>query len=70
MIYGDSFSVTKKNGNWLKIKIKEDGYIGYIQNKNFSFFIRPTHKVSVLKSKIYKNCNQRKKINEISLVQK
>ncbi len=66
MIYGDSFSVTKKNGNWLKIKIKEDGYIGYIQNKNFSFFIRPTHKVSVLKSKIYKNCNQRKKINEIS----
>ena len=66
MIYGDSFSVTKKNGNWLKIKIKEDGYIGYIQNKNFSFFIRPTHKVSVLKSKIYKNSNQRKKINEIS----
>ena len=66
MIYGDSFSVTKKNGNWLKIKIKEDGYIGYIQNKNFSFFIRPTHKVSVLKSKIYKNFNQRKKINEIS----
>ena len=66
MIYGDSFSVTKKNRNWLKIKIKEDGYIGYIQNKNFSFFIRPTHKVSVLKSKIYKNSNQRKKINEIS----
>ncbi len=66
MIYGDSFSVTKKNGNWLKIKIKEDGYIGYIQNKNFSFFIRPTHKVSVLKSKIYKNSNKRKKINEIS----
>ena len=58
--------MTKKNGNWLKIKIKEDGYIGYIQNKNFSFFIRPTHKVSVLKSKIYKNSNQRKKINEIS----
>ena len=70
MIYGDSFSVTKKNGNWLKIKIKEDGYIGYIQNKNFSFFIRPTHKVSVLKSKIYKNSNQRKKLMKFLLVQK
>jgi cell wall-associated NlpC family hydrolase len=66
MIFGDSFSVIKKDRNWLKIKIKEDGYIGYIKNRNFSFFIKPTHKVSVLKSKIYKNSNKRKKINEIS----
>ena len=38
MIYGDSFSISKKSRKWLKIKIKEDGYKGYVQNKNFSVF--------------------------------
>ena len=38
MIYGDSFSVIKKTKKWLKIKIKEDNYQGYIQNKNFQNF--------------------------------
>ena len=33
MIYGESFSITKKSKKWLKIKIKEDNYVGYIQNK-------------------------------------
>ena len=31
MIYGDSFSISKKSKKWLKIKIKEDGYKGYIK---------------------------------------
>lgn len=66
MIFGDSFSVTKKNRNWLKVKIKEDGYTGFVQNRNFSSFVKPTHKVIVLKSQIYKNANKRKKVNEIS----
>ena len=35
MIYGDSFSISKKNRKWLKVKIKEDGYKGYIKSKNF-----------------------------------
>ena len=35
MIYGDSFSIIKKTRKWLKIKIKEDGYKGYIFNKNY-----------------------------------
>ena len=26
MLYGDSFSVSKKTQRWLKIKIKEDNY--------------------------------------------
>ena len=32
MIYGESFSITKnkKSKKWLKIKIKEDNYKGYI----------------------------------------
>ena len=66
MIYGDSFSIFKKSRRWLKIKIKEDGYNGFIKNRKFSKFLKPTHKVNVLKSKVYKLPNKRRKINEIS----
>ncbi len=66
MIYGDSFSISKKTRKWLKVKIKEDGYKGYVQNKNFSNFLKPTHKINILKAKVYKFSNKRKKNNEIS----
>ena len=33
MIYGDSFSISRKSNKWLKVKIKEDNYKGYIINK-------------------------------------
>ena len=66
MIYGDSFSIIKKNIKWIKIKIKEDNYIGFIKNKNFKNYIKPTHKVDKLKVKIYRFANKRKKINELS----
>ena len=49
----------------VKIKIKEDGYRGYVQNKNFSKFLKPSHKISVLKAKIYKFPIKRKSINVI-----
>ena len=38
MIFGDVFSIAKKHKKWLKIKIKDDGYKGYIKNKKFSNF--------------------------------
>ena len=38
MIFGDSFIVSKKTKKWLKVRIKEDGYKGYVQNKNFLNF--------------------------------
>ncbi len=66
MIYGDSFSISKRSKGWLKIKIKEDGYNGFIKNRKFSKFLKPTHKVNVLKSKIFKRPNRIEKINEIS----
>ena len=66
MIFGESFSISKKNKNWLKVKIKEDGYKGFIQNKKFSNFLKPTHKINVLKAKIYKFPNKKKKLNELS----
>ena len=65
MIYGDSFSILKKSKKWLKIKIKEDNYKGYIKNKKFSNFLKPTHKINILKAKIFKTPNGTKK-NEIT----
>ena len=63
MLYGESFSIFKRNGRWLKIKIKEDGYKGYVQNKNFSRFLKPSHKISILKAKIYRHPYKNKRIN-------
>ena len=54
MIYGDIFSISKKKNRWLKIKIKEDNYKGFIQNKIFYPYLKPTHKINILKAKIYK----------------
>ncbi len=66
MIYGDSFSIIKRSRKWLKIKIKEDGYSGFIKNRKFPKFLKPTHKINVLKSKIFKFPSKKNKINEIS----
>jgi len=60
MIYGDNFSAIKKTNKWWKIKIKEDGYIGFIKKKNFIKSVKPTHKVSKLSAKIYKKPNFKK----------
>ena len=65
MIYGDSFSISKKSKKWLKIKIKEDNYKGYIRNKKYSKYLKPTHKVNTLKAKIFKMPSKIKK-KEIS----
>ena len=65
MIFGDSFSILKKSKKWLKIRIKEDNYKGYVQNKRFSNVLKPSHKISALKAKIYKFPNKQKKITEI-----
>ena len=65
MLYGESFSILKKSRKWLKIKIKEDGYKGFIKNNNFPRLLKSTHKVSILKSNIYKFPNKRMKINKI-----
>ena len=65
LIYGDSFSIFKKTTKWLKVKIKEDNYIGYIKNKKYSNYLKPSHKVNCLKAKIFRFSNRIKK-NEIT----
>ena len=66
MIYGDSFSLKKKTKNWLKIKIKEDNYKGYVIKKKFCQYIEPSHKVAVLKAKVYKFPNERNEISRLT----
>ena len=61
MIYGDCFSISKRSKKWLKIKINEDNYKGYVKNKKFSNFLKPTHKVISLKAKVFKFPNRIKK---------
>jgi len=66
MIYGDSFVILKKSRKWLKIKVKEDGYNGYVKFKKFSNFVKSTHKINVLRSKVYKFPNKRKRKTELT----
>ena len=65
MIFGESFAISKKTKNWFRVRIKEDGYNGYIKNRKYSNFLKATHKVSVLMANIYKlpNNKKRRKIN-------
>jgi len=53
LLYGEKFKVIKKNKNFLKIKTDFDNYIGFIKIGKFNKRLNKTHKVSVLKSKIY-----------------
>ncbi len=66
MIFGETFSILKKYSKWLKVKIKNDNYVGFIRRKNFSSFSSPTHKVIVLKAKTYKKPSLRNPSGEIT----
>jgi cell wall-associated NlpC family hydrolase len=61
MIYGESFSIILKTKKWIKIKIKEDNYKGYIQNNNFKNYFKSSHKICKLKAIVYKSPNNLKK---------
>ena len=70
MIYGEGFKIINKTSKWLKIKIKEDKYIGYINRKKFISYVKPTHKVSVLFARTYKFPNFKNKINKLTFASK
>jgi len=70
MIYGDNFKIINKSSKWIKIKIKEDSYIGFIKKKKITTFFKPTHKVSVLIANIYKNSNYKKKTGRLTYASK
>ena len=64
LLFGDNFKVIKKYGAWKKIKIKKDGYIGYIKSKKFSKPIKANFKVSVLKASLFSRPSLKKKIKK------
>jgi len=55
ILYGEKFKILSKNKNWVKIKTYFDNYIGYIINKNYVNNFKPTHKVFILKARVYNN---------------
>ena len=54
ILYGEKFKILLKKKNFFKIKNSYDNYIGYIKSSNYTNKFKPTHKVSVLKSRIFK----------------
>jgi cell wall-associated NlpC family hydrolase len=70
MIYGESFRIDSKSSKWMKIKIKEDGYVGYIKRRKFIPYLKSTHKVSTLSANIYKKPNFKNKIGSLPYVAK
>tara|TARA_Y100001970_G_scaffold222916_1_gene274338 strand:- start:579 stop:1304 length:726 start_codon:yes stop_codon:yes gene_type:complete len=57
IIYGEKFTILKLGKKFLKVKTYYDKYSGYIKRKKFINKANPTHKVKVLKTKIYKSKN-------------
>ena len=54
ILYGEKFKILLKNNKFFKIRNSCDKYVGYIKSLNFINKFSPTHKVSVLKSRIFK----------------
>ena len=53
LIYGEKFKIIGKKNNYFKIKSSHDKYSGFIKKiDNYKKF-NPTHKVGILKSRIY-----------------
>ena len=64
LLYGDIFKVIKKHNGWRKIRIKEDGYVGYVKSGKFSEPIKPNFKVCVLKARLFGGPISKKKLKK------
>ena len=53
ILYGEKFQIIQKKKNFLKVRTIYDKYVGFIKVGKFNKNVNQTHKVSVLKSKIY-----------------
>jgi len=70
IIYGESFKILKKSKNFFLIKIKEDGYVGFIKKIKLIDHIRPNFKVSTLYANVYKNPKNKKIISKLPFAAK
>ncbi len=64
LLYGDNFRLVKKYKDWCKIKLKKDGYMGYVKNIKFTKPFKPNYKVSVLKSSLFYGPNVKMKLKK------
>ena len=64
LLYGEKFKILKKYNNCYKIKCSYDRYIGYISKKKYPLNAEPTHKISVLKARLYSKPNKKFIINK------
>ena len=53
LIYGESFKIISKKNNYFKIKTSYDKYSGFIKKIDSYEKFNPTHKVGILKARIY-----------------
>ena len=53
ILYGEKFQILQKKKNFLKVRTIYDKYVGFIKVEKFNKKVNQTHKISVLKSKIY-----------------
>ena len=61
ILYGEKFKILIRKKKWLKIKLFNDNYEGYIFNKKYLSKLNPTHKVCKLKSNIFYKPEKSKK---------
>ncbi len=54
ILYGEKFKILSKKKKFYKVKNSYDNYVGYIKSLKCTNKFRPTHKISVLKSRIFK----------------
>ena len=59
LIYGENFEIIKKYLRWKKIKISNDGYVGFIKDNKFYKPIKPNFKVTKLKAQLFLRPNKR-----------
>ncbi len=63
IIYGEKFKVLSDNKNFYKIKTNYDKYVGYISKRiKIGYRFNPTHKICILKSRIFIGFEHKKKI--------
>ncbi len=63
ILYGEKFKIISKYRKWLKIKLRNDGYKGYIIKKKFISKFKPTHKVCSISAALYSKPLSKYKIN-------
>ena len=53
-LFGEAFLVSKSKGSWSYGQLENDGYLGWIKNKDLEAFEKVNHKISSISSIVYK----------------